>query len=111
MEDSQTTPNTNGNFRKPDGTFAVGNPGGPGRPVGSVSIVGKIKQKFQENPEYFQEWIDKLMEDPSNRRAIMEQIDGKPSQPIANADGEAFVIQVVQYAKNTDDTPQLSETN
>lgn len=73
-------PTSNGNNRNPDGTFAVGNPGGPGRPFGSVSIVAKIKQKFQENPEYFDEWVGKLMEDAGNRRAIMEQLDGKPHQ-------------------------------
>lgn len=71
-------PTFNGNNRNPDGTFAVGNPGGPGRPLGSVSIVAKIKKKFEENPQYFDEWVNKLMEDPKERRAIMEQIDGNP---------------------------------
>jgi hypothetical protein len=49
---------------------------------GSVSIVAKIKAKFEEDPEYFEEWISKLLEDPSNRKAVMEQIDGKPKQSI-----------------------------
>jgi hypothetical protein len=38
-------PISNCNKRNPDGTFAVGNPGGPGRPQGSVSIVSKINAK------------------------------------------------------------------
>jgi hypothetical protein len=33
-------------------------------------------------PEYFEEWISKLLEDPLNRKAMMEQIDGKPKQSI-----------------------------
>jgi hypothetical protein len=67
---------SNGDNRNPDGTFAEGNPGGPGRPKGSVSIVAKIKNKFEEDPGCFEEWINKLLEDPSNRKAVMEQIDG-----------------------------------
>jgi len=76
------TPTTNGGNRNADGTFAPGNPGGPGRPVGSVSIVAKIKKKFEENPAYFDEWVSKLLEDAGNRKAIMEQIDGKPKQAV-----------------------------
>jgi hypothetical protein len=78
-------PTLSGENRNPDGTFAVGNPGGPGRPPGSVSIVAKIKQKFLEDPEYFEEWVSKLMEDPSNRKAILEQIDGKPLVTLRDA--------------------------
>jgi hypothetical protein len=44
--------------------------------------VAKIKRKFHENPEYFDEWVDKLLEDGANRRAIMEQLDGKPQQKV-----------------------------
>lgn len=55
-----------------------GNPGG--RPQGAISIVAKIKKKFEENPEYFDEWVDELLKDRANRRAVMEQIDGKPHQ-------------------------------
>jgi hypothetical protein len=75
-------PKSNGDNRNPNGPFAEGNPGGPGRPKGSVSIVARIKAKFEEDPEYFEEWISKLLEDPSNRKAVMEQMDGKPKQSI-----------------------------
>jgi hypothetical protein len=38
--------------RNPDGTFKPGVSGNPGgRPVGSVSIVGMIRKKFEEHPE------------------------------------------------------------
>lgn len=46
----------------------------------ALSIVAEIKAKFEEDPEYFKEWIDKLPEDPSNCKAIMEQVEGKPCQ-------------------------------
>jgi hypothetical protein len=49
---------------------------------GSFSIVGMIRRKFEENPKYAEEWVSKLMEDPKERKAIMEQIDGKPKQSI-----------------------------
>jgi hypothetical protein len=48
----------------------------------TVSIVAKIKQKFLEDPEYFDEWVSKLMEDGKERRAIMEQLDGKAKQAV-----------------------------
>lgn len=53
-----------------------------GRPKGSISIISRIKQKFIENPEYFDEYVSKMLEDPSLRKAIMEQIDGKPKESV-----------------------------
>jgi hypothetical protein len=50
-----------------DGTFKPrisGNPGG--RPTGSVSIVTRIKRKFEDAPQYFEEWVGKLLEDLPN---------------------------------------------
>lgn len=77
------------------GLFLPGNPPGPGRPKGSVSIVAKIKQKFEENPEYFDEWVAKLMEDPKERRAIMEQLDGKPKQSVELGGKDGAPIDVI----------------
>jgi hypothetical protein len=94
-------PDINGDKRNADGTFAVGNSGGPGRPIGSVSIVAKIKQKFLDDPEYFDEWVSKLMEDGKERRAIMEQLDGKPKQSIDHTTaGQA--IACFNFIKNGD---------
>lgn len=91
-------PDKTGENRNEDGTFVKGISGNPaGRPIGTVSIVTKIKQKFLENPEYFEEWVSKLMEDPKERRAIMEQIDGKPKQPIVGDTDAPLIIKMVQY--------------
>lgn len=44
------------------------------------------------------------MEDKANRKAVMEQIDGKPIQPISGVDGQPIVIQITKYG---DDKPSL----
>lgn len=78
-----------------------GNPNG--RPKGSISIVAKIKQKFEENPEYFDEWVDELLKDKNNRQAVMKQIDGMPKQSV-DLEG-SLIVNVVNYADN--DTPSV----
>lgn len=93
-----------GEIRNEKGQFLPGVSGNPaGKPPGTVSIVAKIKQKFQENPEYFDEWVGKLMEDAGNRRAIMEQIDGKPHQTTdITTEGKALTFQTIVYGNNND---------
>ena len=49
-----------------------------GRPKGSVSPITKVKQIFEQNPEFFQEWLLEYIKDPSNRKHIVEMIDGRP---------------------------------
>jgi hypothetical protein len=49
-----------------------------GRPVGSISPIGRVKQIFEENPEEFEEFIRKYLKDPNNRKHIVEMIDGSP---------------------------------
>ncbi len=97
--------------RNPDGTFPPGVSGNPkGKPLGAISIIAKVKKKFADNPQYFDEWIEKFIEDPAQRRAIMEQIDGKPIQPLSGADGGAFVVELVSYVKDQNPS-QLPPTN
>lgn len=74
--------------------FKKGQSGNPaGRPKGSVSIVTKIKQIFESDPEYFEQYVAEILKDPRMRKEVMEQLDGKPVQPISGADGGALVIQ------------------
>jgi hypothetical protein len=69
------------------GRFVPGNPGGPGRPKGSISIIGRIKQIFEEDPEQFEAYVKEVMADKHLRRDIIEHIDKKPTQKI-EVDGE-----------------------
>jgi hypothetical protein len=59
--------------------FIKGVSGNPaGRPKGSLSVIGSIKQMFEEDPEQFQDFINKYLKDPRNRQHIVEMIDGRP---------------------------------
>jgi hypothetical protein len=64
-------PEIAGATRNDKGQFLPGvNPAG--KPTGSVSIA-KIEKKFEESPQYFDEWVDELLKDGHNRKAVMEQ--------------------------------------
>jgi hypothetical protein len=63
-------PENAGSIRNDKGQFLPGVSGNPaGKPPGTVSIVAKIKQRFLDNPEYFDEWLDELLKDGRNRKA------------------------------------------
>lgn len=95
-------PSENGDKRNPDGTFGVGNKGGPGRPPGSVSLVSILRRKVEEIPmgqvkTYAEQIIEVALENAivrKDQRAvkdIMEYIDGKPKQPLEiEADKESI---------------------
>ena len=83
----------NGDKRNPDGTFAEGNKGGPGRPIGSVSITNLIREKLKQIPHgqrkafaelIAEKIIDKAYNDgnESMLKEILDRIDGKAKQPI-----------------------------
>lgn len=85
-------------IRGEGGLFAKGNPGGPGRPAGSRSFTTKVKdalEKIAEGKEYsFEEALIKAIlkkaivdQDVTMMRIVWEQLDGKPIQRMANADG------------------------
>ncbi len=78
--------------------FKKGQSGNPaGRPKGSISIVGRIKQIFEEDPKRFESYVQEILKDKNMYKPITEHIDGKPIQPISNADGTPFVVQVMKY--------------
>lgn len=73
--------------------FMPGQSGNPnGRPKGSISVIGRLKQMFEEDPEDFETFVKAYKEDANNRKHITEMIDGKPRQDIdANLKGELHI--------------------
>jgi hypothetical protein len=99
------TPKSIGANRQPDGTFGPGNVANPnGRPVGSVSIMGKIRKIFEEHPERFDQYVEDVLGDKMMRREIVQQLDGKPIQPISGVEGQPLIVKLIQFG--TDNTPQ-----
>lgn len=59
--------------------FKAGVSGNPnGRPVGSISAITRVKQIFEESPAEFEDFIRAYIKDPSNRKHIVEMLDGSP---------------------------------
>jgi hypothetical protein len=110
---SEETPKENGeksaltDFKDPKtGQFLPGNPGGPGRPQGSVSIITKIKQIFEEQPEFFDSYVAEVLADPKLRAEIIRQIDGSPKQNVdVTSDGKALTVNVVSYTPDGGNDP------
>lgn len=61
-----------------------GNP--KGKPAGSLSAVARIRAMFKENPKDFDEFLASYLNDPANKKHLVEMLDGKPYQsPIIEA--------------------------
>jgi len=91
-------PDETGIKRKPDGTFEKGVSGNPeGRPAGSVSVMTRIRQIFNEEPEYFELYVRDILKDERLRKEIVQQLDGKPVQPIAGVTDKPIIVQVMKY--------------
>jgi len=108
-EGKKAKPITNGKKRDrgPDGKFIKGNIGGPGRPEGSLSLIGLLKAKLVEvdkvnNKTYAQLLIDRIIKeaiangDQAQIKNILQYVEGMPKQPIdlGNADGKPFEVNV-----------------
>lgn len=53
-----------------------------GRPLGSVSIIGRAKQMLRDNPEKLDEIAKDLLKNEKLRIELIRQIDGAPKQQI-----------------------------
>jgi len=71
-----------------NGNFAKGNPGGPGRPKGSLSLIGLLKKHLEEVPEGEKKtraelFIEKNLKDamrgdPTTKKLVWNYIEGLP---------------------------------
>lgn len=53
-----------------------------GRPPGAISVIKRVREKFADNPEAFEAFIAEYIEDPANRKHVVEMLDGKPQQKV-----------------------------
>lgn len=68
-----------------------GNPNG--RPPGAISVIKRVREKFADNPEAFEAFIAEYIEDPANRKHVVEMLDGKPQQKTdITSGGDKIVI-------------------
>ena len=57
-----------------------GNP--KGRPKGKLSPKDTIRKMFEKSPEDFEDFLTKYLNDPSNRKHVVEMLDGKPKESV-----------------------------
>ena len=96
-----------------DGRFKKGNPGGPGRPLGRVSIVGKAKQILRENPEMLKEIAQDLLKNEKLRTELVRQIDGAPRQKheVGGPDGGPLEVEIVNYGSSKASKTEAKDTD
>lgn len=98
--------------------FKPGQSGNPaGRPKGSLSVIGRLKQIWEEDPEDFERFVRDYRTDPNNRKHITEMLDGKPQQDITSG-GEKLIpspiyngasVQVQGHPSDTQSLPTPKE--
>ncbi len=88
-------------------------PKSPGRPPGSISIMTRIKQKFEEDPELFEEYVDGILSDKMMRKEVVQQVDGKPRESIeiTGKDGGALQFQVISFDDYDSIQPEAKQTD
>ena len=84
--------------RNPDGTFKPGVSGNPaGRPVGTISIITRLKQKWAEDPRSFERYVEEIEKDPQMRKHVLDHVEGKPRQTVdANMTFPQFMIDIIK---------------
>lgn len=100
------------------GLFAKGNPGGPGRPKGSYSLVEAIRRKLEEIPEgkdktYGEYFIEQVMKktvvegDVAMMRDILNRVDGMPKQETdITSKGERIMLMPSELIEKHDALPR-----
>lgn len=101
-------PANTGDNRNPDGTFKPGVSGNPhGRPVGSISVIDKLRQIYAEDPTKFRSFVERYASNEANDRHQVEMLDGKAMQKTdITTNGESITPLLVQFldAKDNGDT-------
>ena len=83
-----------------------------GRPVGSVSIVARLKKIFEEEPENFEKYCRDILADPTMRKSVLEQIDSKPKQPIdLDLKLPQTLIDIIKNASNQGTSKDIQPEN
>lgn len=84
---SSSKPFKNGDKKERDdkGRYIEGYEGGPGRPVGSLSIKNYIKKHLEENPGEFEKLCKYYMKDIKMRDLLWKMIDGLPKQSVEHS--------------------------
>jgi hypothetical protein len=78
--------------------FQPGQSGNPaGRPKGSLSVIGRLKQIYQDNPEKFEAFVLRYAENQENDKHQVEMIDGKPKQALTGDPENPIVVNIIKY--------------
>lgn len=85
-----------------DGKFKPGFSGNPnGRPPGTLSAMGRLKQLYAENPDKFDAFVLRYADNEANDRHQVEMLDGKPMQSTdITTKGEAITPLLVKFIEN-----------
>lgn len=110
----EEAPQISGEIRNEKGQFVKGVSGNPlGKPKGTISVISRIKQIFEERPEAFESFVAEYMADPANRKHLVEMVDGKPRQNIGLDGGETGLA--IQFAnvfnKNANTSQETDGSN
>lgn len=85
---------------KETGRFLPGGSGNPaGRPVGSISLITEAKKIFRDDPEFLKAFVNAYLKDPSNRKHVVEMVDGRPRQALEHTGDIVlpFIFKVERY--------------
>jgi len=86
--------------------FKEGNPGGPGRPEGSYSMVAILKKKLakvvkesgkEKGEELVDTWIEKGGKEFDALKEIVRYCDGMPATKIVGDSDNPIVLQIINY--------------